>query len=153
MEPRKNTKILLAATMGGHLTEGLELVGGIPDTTLIIATEHSSRISELKYKTYPLKVSASMPVYFGVNFIKLFLIIIKERPDWIVTTGAECGLIAVIAGRILLRKTIFIETVTRYKNKTKAAALCYPLVHKFYVQHAEALLLFGKKAEYIGGLF
>lgn len=152
LKKHKKIKLLLVATSGGHLTEGLRLIGDIPKTTLIVSTNESKRLSELKYKTYPLKVAKSRFVFFTANFIRLFSLVLKERPDWIITTGAECGLIAVIAGKILFRKTIFIETVTRYKNKTKAATLCYPLVTKFYVQHKEALPLFGKKAEYIGGL-
>lgn len=151
-EGQEKIKLLLVATMGGHLTEGLDLIGDIPGTTLIVSTEASKRLLDLKCKSYPLKASKSYFLFFTINFIRLFSLVLKERPDWIITTGAECGLIAVIAGKILFRKTIFIETVTRYKNKTKAATLCYPLVTKFYVQHKEALPLFGKKAEYIGGL-
>ena len=33
-----------------------------------------------------------------------------------------------------------------------SAKICYPLVDHFYVQTQEGLAIFGKKAEYIGGI-
>lgn len=87
-----------------------------------------------------------------VSGIKALYIILQERPDWIITTGAECGTAAVIAGKLFFRKTMFIETASRYRTKTMSAKICYPLVDKFYVQHEEALAIYGKKAEYIGGV-
>lgn len=117
---KKKIKLLLVATTGGHLTEGLDLIGDILGTTLIVSAEDSRRLSELKHKSYALKISKFSLIFYITNFIRLSFLIIKERPDWIITTGAESGLIAIIAGKMLFRKTIFIETVTRYKNKTKA---------------------------------
>ena len=76
----------------------------------------------------------------------------SSGPDWVVTTGAECGTAAILAAKLLFRKTIFVETASRYRTKTMSAKICYPLVDHFYVQTQEGLAIFGKKAEYIGGI-
>ena len=45
----KKTRILLAATSGGHLTEGLALFGNLPGTELILFTEYTPRMKKLTY--------------------------------------------------------------------------------------------------------
>ena len=86
------------------------------------------------------------------SFFKAFFLILLLRPEWVVSTGAECGTAAILAAKLLFRKTIFVETASRYRTKTMSAKICYPLVDRFYVQWEEALPLYGKKAEYIGGI-
>ena len=145
-------KLLLSGTSGGHLTQVLTLFGDLPDTTPVVFSERSSRLSVLPFRCYPIRRPRSQILYMFLACLKAMYIILKERPDWVITTGAECGAAAVIAGKLLFRKTIFVETASRYKTKTTAGRICYPLADKFYVQHEESLAVWGKKAEYIGGV-
>ena len=145
-------KLLLAATSGGHLSEILELFGELENMEKIIFTEKTVRLTAIPYKSYSYKRPHSQILTMLISGLTACYIILKERPDWIISTGAECGTAAIIAATLLCRKTIFIETASRYRTKTIAARICYPLVDKFYVQHEEALALYGKKAEYIGGV-
>lgn len=144
-------KLLIAATSGGHLTQAMVLFQNIPKTELIFFTEYSKR-SCYNYKTYTYKRPKSQILTMLYSFFKALKIILKERPDWVITTGAECGTATILAATFLCRKTIFIETASRYKTKTVSAKICYPLVDYFFVQHPEALSLFGPKARYIGGV-
>lgn len=145
-------KILLVGTSGGHLTEVLTLFSEISDGNKIVFSEASPRLKTLSCKTYSQKRYPNTLLHMTLCGIKSLYIILKERPDWVITTGAECGTSAIIAGKMLFRKTMFIETASRYRTKTMSAKICYPLVDKFYVQHRESLEIFGKKAEYIGGV-
>ena len=145
-------KILLSATSGGHLSEILELFGDVNDVEKIIFTEETSRLSSFPYKSYSYKRPKSQILTMLRACIKSIVVILREQPDWVITTGAECGTASIIAATFLCKKTIFVETASRYKTKTVAARICYPLVDKFYVQHKDALALYGKKAEYIGGV-
>lgn len=145
-------KLLLVGTSGGHLTEVLTLFGDLPDTEAVVFSETSPRLSRLNCRTYSAKHLSPQLLYMFWAGLKAMYIILKERPDWVITTGAECGVSAVIAGKLLFRKTIFVETASRYRTKTMAARICYPLVDRFFVQQEEALAIFGKKAEYIGGV-
>ena len=146
-------KIFLGATSGGHLTEGMLLFSGLPDVELIILSEKSVRADGIQnIYTYKRLYQSSIGIIFS-SFMKSLWVILKERPSWVVTTGAECGIGAILAGKLTFRKTIFVETVTRYKSKTKSAIIAYYLVDHFFVQHEDGLRLFGDKAKYIGGLF
>ena len=146
-------KLLLVGTSGGHLSEVWALFGGLPGVETVVFSERSPRLSTFPVKTYSIWRPRRRPLlYLTLAGLKSMYIILKERPDWVITTGAECGTSAVIAGKLLFRKTIFVETASRYKTKTMAGRICYPLADKFYVQHEEALAVWGKKAEYIGGV-
>ena len=146
------TKLFLAATSGGHLTEILALLGNISHCGMVVFSEKSPRLQTLDCRCYSYTRPRSPFLTLVISFFPAFCAILKERPDWVVTTGAECGTAAVIAGKLLGCKTMFIETASRYRTKTMSAKICYPLVDKFFVQHEEALAVFGKKAEYIGGV-
>ncbi len=150
---KKEIKIFISVTAGGHLTEALELFEGLDNTKLIIASDTSYRLQSNGNKTYVYKAIKNPKLRFFVAFLKALWIIIKERPDWTISTGAEYGVLAIVAAKMLFCKTIFIETVTRYKGATKSARICYHIVTHFFVQQEEGLKLFGNKARYIGGLF
>ena len=144
-------KILIAATSGGHLTEAVSLLFGIPGLEFVIFTERTLR----KYgdvKMYMYHRPKNQILTMAKSVFKTLWIILKERPEWVVTTGAECGTAALLAGVCLFRKTMFIETASRFRTKTVAAKICYPFATRFYVQHREALPFYGKKTEYIGGV-
>ena len=149
---KRKVKLLLAGTSGGHLTELLTLWEGLEGIDMIVFSEKSRRLSAIPYRSYSYARPHGELLTMIVSGMKALYIILRERPDWIVTTGAECGAAALIAGKLLFRKTMFIETASRYRTKTMAARICYPLADKFYVQHREALAIYGKKAEYIGGV-
>jgi len=145
--------LLLAATTGGHLTEGLGLFEGLGGTRLVIFSEQTTRTEGMgNVYTYGRTGRGTAKTIFSA-FCKALFVIRKEKPRWVVTTGAECGLGAILAAKVLRRRTIFVETACRYRSRSKTARILYPLVDVFLVQHEESLKLFGKKARYIGGLF
>lgn len=149
----KKVKVLLAATSGGHLTEGLALFGGLPGTELTVFSEYGPRLARLSCPAFGYRRIMSPPALTMIPaFFKAFYLIFRLRPDWVITTGAESGTAAIIAAKLLCRKTIFVETASRYRTRTMSARICYHLVNRFYVQTEEGLKLFGPKAEYIGGI-
>jgi len=145
--------VLLAATTGGHLTEGMKLLADLPGIRLVILSEASSRTRAIAGAySYFRPCKGSVGAIIG-GFLKGLSVILRERPRWVVTTGAECGLGALLAAKLLRKRTMFIETACRYRTRSKSAKMLYSLVNVFLVQHEEGLALFGRKAKYIGGLF
>ncbi len=148
----KRKKILLSATSGGHVSEILALFGEFTEFDIVVFTERTPRKSAIRFPVYDYKRPQGEFMTMLCAGLKALYIILKERPEWVITTGAECGTAAILTGKLLFRKTMFIETASRFRTKTVSAKICYPLVDKFYVQHEEALSIYGKKAEYIGGV-
>lgn len=73
----------------------------------------------------------------------------KERPDYVMSTGAGLAVPFIIIGRILNIKTVYLESITRNEELSLSGRLIYPIVDKFLVQWPELVIKY-KKAEYQG---
>ena len=86
-----------------------------------------------------------------MTLIKAVKILLKEKPDVIISTGG--GEIAVpfcYIGKVLGAKVIFIETLTRLTTPSGGGKLVYPIADLFLVQWESLLNRYGKKAKYWG---
>ena len=61
-------------------------------------------------------------------------ILVQERPDLVLSTGAGVAVPFLILGKILGIKTTFIESCTRVKELSLSARLALPFIDKLYVQ-------------------
>ncbi len=77
--------------------------------------------------------------------------IIKYNPDVIITTGAHTGGIFVTVGKILGKKTIYIESMAKVKEISKTGKFVYNKVDRFFGQWRELCEKY-EKCEYIGRL-
>jgi UDP-N-acetylglucosamine:LPS N-acetylglucosamine transferase len=85
------------------------------------------------------------------TLIKAFKILIKEKPDVIISTGG--GEIAVpfcYIGKMLGAKVIFIETLARMTTPSGGGKCVYPIADLFLVQWESLLKRYGNKAKYWG---
>ena len=133
-------KICLVGSSGGHLTH-LYLLKDfwIKHERFWVTFEKEDAKSilrdEKKYWCY-------FPTNRNVkNLIKnsflAFKILIKEKPDVIVSSGAAPAIPFFYIGKILGIKLIYIEVYDRIDNPTLTGRLVYPLCHKFILQWEE----------------
>jgi len=147
-------KIALAASAGGHLTE-LDIL--LPKEVLerneiIRFTEKTERTISLKEKTYFFKPLGYNPFSYILPIFRCFKILRNERPGLLITTGAEIGLVAIIASRILGIKTVFIGIAGNPITPSLDGKFSYLFSNIFLVQYPELKEKYGKKAKYLGGL-
>ena len=77
----------------------------------------------------------------------------KERPDFLITTGAEIAIPALLVGRFLFRRpTLYIESLARIESPSMTGRICYHLAGRVFVQWPGLLGFYGPKAEYHGNL-
>jgi UDP-N-acetylglucosamine:LPS N-acetylglucosamine transferase len=77
---------------------------------------------------------------------------IVERPDMIVTTGAEIAIPAFVIGRLMRAKTLFLESAARVTSTSRTGRILYHVSDFFFVQWPSNRSLYGPKAVYKGGL-
>jgi UDP-N-acetylglucosamine:LPS N-acetylglucosamine transferase len=85
------------------------------------------------------------------TLIKAFKILIKEKPDVIISTGG--GEIAVpfcYIGKVFGAKVIFIESLSRITAASAGGRFVYPIADLFLVQWESLLKKYGAKAKYWG---
>lgn len=91
-----------------------------------------------------------------IHFIKIFTramkILSKEKPEFIITTGALIAFPFCLCAKIMRCKVIYIESFARVNNRSLTGRLVYPFADLFLVQW-ESLLEFYPKAKYVGGIF
>ncbi|MDP1695953.1 MAG: PssD/Cps14F family polysaccharide biosynthesis glycosyltransferase [archaeon] len=147
-------KIAFAASAGGHLTqiETIFTKRVIGDNKFIMLTEKNSKTEKLPYKTYFFEQLNKNPLKYFLALIRCIKILKKEKIKLVITTGAEIGLVSMIAGKLLGIKTIFIETIIRVKNPTLSGRLSYPFSDIFLVQNKGMEKHYGKRAKYVGGI-
>jgi len=97
------------------------------------------------------KEIAFIPKFIG-TFVKSLYILIKEKPDVIISTGALATFPVCLLGKILRKKIIYIESFARVETASLTGKLVYPFADEFIVQWEEMLLIY-PKAKYGGGIF
>lgn len=154
-------KVLFISSMGGHLTELMQLKSIFKNYDYKIVTEkHKSTLglkarykSKIDYllagnKDHMLRYLYVLPY----NFIKSFIMFLKFKPDVIVTTGAHTCVAMCYIAKIFRKKVIYIESFANIETKTLTGKLIYPIADKFIVQWKSMLKLY-PKAIYEGWIF
>lgn len=89
---------------------------------------------------------------FIIIFLKSLLVLIKEKPYVIVSTGALATFPICLLGRVLRKKIIYIESFARINKKSMTGNAVYRFADLFIVQWEEMIRLY-PKAKYGGKIF
>ena len=150
----KSKKICIAASAGGHIVEALQLQDAWKGKKhFFISDTRINSVSLLKKeKKYFIMPARRSHLRFMISFLQTFFILLKERPSVIISTGAEIGYPALLLGKYLGAKTIYIESLARINSPSLCGKLAYGKVDYFYVQWEEGLKFF-PNAKYVGAVF
>ncbi|MDD3052438.1 MAG: glycosyltransferase [Candidatus Cloacimonetes bacterium] len=144
-------KICLTCSHGGHLTEILQLIDAFEGNDVFFITYEGARSSELA-KKYTMKNLGMNPFRFLLSVPKVFGILLREKPNIIISTGSEIAIPVFYAAKVLRIKTIFIESLCRVEAPSLTGKIVYPVSNVFLVQWKQILSKFGKKAQYWGNV-
>jgi len=139
------TDILIVASPGGHLKVAEELFLNT-DLKIKFITTRNNPDQIFKYDAIR-EFNRDMNIFRA--FYDAFLVIKKNKPKIIVSTGAGVAVPFFILGYLMHKKLIFIESISRVKSLSLAGKIVYPFVKKLYVRNIELTYIY-KKAEYYG---
>lgn len=159
MSDLKRKKVLFISSLGGHLTQLLQLAPLFEVYDYHIVTEKSVITKELQKKhkmsflvygarNYPFRYIFK----FSYNVLKSFMIFIREKPDVIVTTGAHTAVPMCYIAKLFGKKVIFIESFAKTSTPTISGKLIYPIADLFIVQWKDMLKHY-PKAIYGGSIY
>ena len=154
-------KVMFISSMGGHLTELMQLKSFFKDYDYKIITEKHKSTTWLKsrYKSkidylftgnkdHMLKYIFIIPL----NLIRSLILFLKFKPDVVVTTGAHTCVAMCYIAKLFRKKVIYIESFANIETKTLTGRLIYPISDVFVVQWHSMLKLY-PKAKYEGWIF
>jgi UDP-N-acetylglucosamine transferase subunit ALG13 len=145
-------KIAVVCSHGGHLTEMMYLMGAFEGQDVFFVTYDNPRTRSLSSRHYlfpnfgekPSELLKSLPLIAGI--------LLKEKPDILISNGAEIAIPFFYLSKLLGIKTVFIECYTRVNDPTVTGKSIYPVADLFLVLWPEMLMRYGKKARYHGPL-
>ena len=132
-------KICLIASAGGHLKEILQLEKWYSHQDryfVTFAREDGLSLSK-KEKVHFVTCPARNPLKFIFNFFQSLKILIKERPDVVISTGADAALATCYLAKIFGKKLIYIESFCRPSKPSITGKLIYPIADLFIYQWKE----------------
>lgn len=150
-------KLGLVASSGGHWEELMCLkdIAMKNDSFYVTEAGGQSDDSELK-NIYLFKQINRKEKLFFFHFIKVFIkaliIMMREKPDALISTGALLGFPFCLIAKLMRKKVIYIESFARVQNSSLTGRLVYPFADLFIVQW-EAMKSVYPNAVYTGGIF
>lgn len=141
-------KVCLAGSGGGHVRQLLDLEPAwskhdcffvTEDTALgrSIAENHRTHfVAHVALGQARLGAPARMVRAALLNFLQSARIMLKERPQVVVSTGAGAVFFAVVWGRLIGAKIVVIESFARFQRPSMFTRLAAPLAHQKVVQSA-----------------
>lgn len=148
-------KICLVGSSGGHLTHLYMLKPFWKDTDRFWVTFDKEDARSL------LKDEKMYPCYFPTNRnLKMLIkntglawkILRKEKPDFIISSGAAVAVPFFYLGKLFGAKTIYIEVFDQIDHATLTGRMVYPVTDRFIVQWEEQKKVY-KKAINLGSIF
>ena len=147
----KTMKACLVSSHGGHLYQLWLLREAFKGFEVFYITYRGFSGSEIR-PLYYLNNIGRNPWRMIVAFAMMLRILIKEKPDVVISTGSEIAVPALFVAKILGIHAIFIESVARILSPSGTGRLVYPIADLFLVQSQKLLEKYGSKARYAGSI-
>ncbi|MFX1517989.1 MAG: PssD/Cps14F family polysaccharide biosynthesis glycosyltransferase [Promethearchaeota archaeon] len=155
-------KICLVCSHGGHLMQMLSLKEAFRGHDFFLVT-HKRRYSvplddipkvyliPYLFPDFQHKYISRIVLFVDMVMETLaeFIILLKERPDIVISTGSEIAIPIFYMAKSLRKKVVFIESLHRVSDLSGSAKIVYPIVDLLLVQW-ESLLERYSKAIYVG---
>lgn len=156
-EKMKKKKVCFAASSGGHFEQLLMLKPLMEEYNSFVVTEKTFYNTTVKGQKmyYMHQVNRKEKLFYiwiMVNVFKAFGIMIKERPNVIITTGVLAMIPLCLLVKFMGGKLIYIESFAKVTSATKTGKIMYKFADQFYVQW-EPMKKIYPKAIYLGGIY
>ena len=121
----REPRLIAAASGGGHWIELLRLKRAFEGWDVVYVSMFENYVSAIpgaRYYTVPDASRFDKLAFFKVA-LKAFRIMLKERPDAIVTTGSAPMLWFLIFGRLIGAKTLWIDSIAQAEKMSSSGRI------------------------------
>jgi len=145
-------RVLAVASGGGHWVQLRRVLPAFADMSVVCVTVDSAYGREVEH---PVRVvrDATRWDRWAVFVLagQMLRLLWRECPDLVVTTGAAPGLFAVLLGRLLGARTIWLDSVANVEELSLSGRIAGRFAHLWLTQWPE---LAGERGpEYAGAVF
>ena len=153
----KKKKLCFAASSGGHF-EQISMLKPLMDEydsfVITEATEYKASIEgeKMYYLDQVNRKEWSLPLWMLVNAFKSFLLLVKEKPDVVITTGVLAMVPLCLMAKAFGKKLVYIESFAKVSSPTETGRFLYKFADRFYVQW-RSMKKFYPNAIFLGGIY
>ena len=118
----KKKLVMAIASRGGHWTQLNRLSAVWEDQDVIFITNDSSLKSHVGNARFETVIDANMDQKFKLILLAMQTLfkVLKHRPDVIISTGAAPGFFALILGKVIGAKTVWVDSVANAEELSLA---------------------------------
>jgi len=149
---KKRNLIGVVASAGGHLTQLMQVSNAWANYPAFYVSTSTSAVNLLKDhgKVYIVDDSGRGH-FFGTikSFLKCIMIVFKEKPEIIITSGAGSGLFLCIIGKMIGTKNVWLDSIANVDKLSLGCLISQPFIDLCIVQWEDLAFKY-KKAEFWG---
>ena len=133
----KQKKVIAVASIGGHWVQLLRIARPMEERyEMVYISTHPKCATMVEGQTFYLMSDFSRTNAWKLipAFFHLLKIVWREKPDAIITTGAAPGLACLMAGMLLGRKTIWIDSIANVDHLSMSGRIASKFASRTYTQ-------------------
>lgn len=129
-------KIIGIASIGGHWVQLLRVTLAFKDAEVVFVSTNPDFATTVPGKKFYHIADGSSWNKFKLikSFWNAFSIVLKEKPDVIITTGAAPGLMGLIAGKFLGSRTVWIDSIANVEKISLSGRIASQFADRVYTQ-------------------
>lgn len=146
-------KVMAVASIGGHWIQLLRIARPMEEHyEMVYVSTHPKCATMVEGQRFFQTVDFSRSDAWKLipSFLKAIKTIRQEKPDAIITTGAAPGLVYLLVGKLLGRKTIWIDSIANAEQLSASGRMASKFVSRTYTQWKDLAI---GKIQYAGNVF
>lgn len=148
-----NVKVCLISSSGGHYEQLRMLKELRKHYEIFFVTEKTEYSAEADYYLTQTGSKDWLFIFkMVINFYRSFRIWVKEKPDFVISTGTMVAIPMLLLAKVYGKKIIYIETFARINDGTRTGKLMYKYADLFIIQWEELQTIY-PNAVYAGSIY
>lgn len=134
-DSRSMVSVLAVSSGGGHWEQLMLLRGGFDqfDVTYAVTKPGLAEREGLSAEIIP-DFNARQPFKTLVGAFKIAFLVVKRRPQVVITTGAAPGVTALAVGKMIGARTIWIDSIANAQRMSLSGRIARPLADLWLTQ-------------------
>ena len=129
-------KLLAVASGGGHWVQLLRLAPAFAECEVVFVTVQEAYRADVEgHKFYSVSdATRQTKIRLIRTALELFWIVGKEKPDVVISTGAAPGYFAIVLGKLLGARTIWVDSIANVEQLSMSGKLAGRYAHLWLTQ-------------------
>jgi len=137
--PKPRARLLAVASSGGHWAQLRRVTGALASHEIVYVTVDPAYRGEVPAHRVHIVPDANQKDPIGCLrlALRMLKVVLAERPDAVLSTGAAPGLFALLFGRAMGARTIWLDSIANAEELSLSGRLARPLAGLWLTQWPE----------------